>query len=379
MPRPIPTPSAPRQSEAARQAPSARQIPAATPTTATPPGHASPATSALAWLWLALAAGTTCSDVDAGNSGAATGGDVAGAEATGADVADTEADVSVPGTGLKILTFNVLCSFCAKPDHDPWSERIPALQDVIARHDADLMGLQELFSFEAGDDSEVLAMMGADPAYTALYYHVTPTDVLDMDYPDATVYVRTARFDVIESGTFWLSPTPDVAFSTGFAPSGQLPRLVAWARLDDKVSGRELVFASTHVDNNAPSQALSAPLILERLAPIAADTQVILVGDFNADPGHVAWQTLTDGVDGKGLALVDAFEVAQSWDVDSDTETKADYDPSERIDHIFFSKGGLATGGTFDVPKWTVDMQRYGSKSLYPSDHFAIVAELAAP
>jgi len=42
------------------------------------------------------------------------------------------------------MTFNVLCSFCNLREFDPWSERLAYFGDIFARHDPDLIGLQEL-------------------------------------------------------------------------------------------------------------------------------------------------------------------------------------------------------------------------------------------
>jgi mRNA deadenylase 3'-5' endonuclease subunit Ccr4 len=45
---------------------------------------------------------------------------------------------------LTVMTFNVLCSFCNTREYDPWAERLGYFGDIFARHDADLIGIQEL-------------------------------------------------------------------------------------------------------------------------------------------------------------------------------------------------------------------------------------------
>ena len=164
---------------------------------------------------------------------------------------------------LRITSYNVMCSFCGDghfddDEYDDWATRLPHLKAQLASHDADLIGLQELLytgpNPERGITDEIADLGGRGPTYSSVYYERDPNDLTStMDYPDATILYKTARFSLIDQGHFWLSPTPDTAFSTGFDPAGQLPRLVVWVKLQVKDSEQHLVFATTHVDNNSPS------------------------------------------------------------------------------------------------------------------------------
>ena len=260
------------------------------------------------------------------------------------------------------MSFNVMCSFCTPEGYDPWEERLPAFADVFARHDSDLIGLQEL-----AFPPEVARLLADSSAYEAIWYQETA----ERGYPDATIFYRADRFSVLEQGAYWLSPTPEEPMSTGFARGGQLPRVVVWARLEDVVWGGDLVFATTHFDPNSPSQEKSAPLLLERTAPLAAAAPVIVTGDFNADPEDEAYRTLTAGVDGGGFALVDVHDIADVADTAANEDPAPAYDPAGRIDHIFV--GGQ---GGWEVPRWTADLTTYGPQHRLPSDHRALAAEL---
>ncbi len=195
-----------------------------------------------------------------------------------------------------------------------------------------------------------------------------PEDALP--YPDAAIFYRKSRFSVLDSGEYWLSPTPDVPNSNGFAKH-QLPRLVVWARFRDKAGDREPYFATTHFDNNTPSQALTAPLVKERTAPFAKTLPVVMLGDFNSKPGVEAWNTLTTD-SGDGFAFRDTQAMADEWSVISNQEPTPSYDLADRIDHIFVA--GDKTH--WKAIRWHADLTVYGPKSRYPSDHFPIVAEL---
>lgn len=264
-----------------------------------------------------------------------------------------------------VLTFNVLCSFCDTANYDPWADRLDAFDDVLARHAPDLFGLQELFTA-----AQVQEVADRVPGYGRVYFH-DPAGQRLVDYPDATLFYRESLFELVESGAYWLSDTPDTAWSFGWA-NAQFWRLVAWARLRHKPSGRELYAATVHVDNNHPNQDRSAPLLLARTAAPAATLPVILMGDFNSDPSTSAYATLVGGVDGQGFKLQDAWSLAAQRELLHNQSSTPAYAPEERIDHVF-----LGGPSPWKVERWRVDLYRYGAQQRYPSDHFAISALLS--
>lgn len=282
------------------------------------------------------------------------------ASACGGD--DPEPEAQPTSAPFSVMTYNVLCSFCGSGEYDTWDERQPYFKDTFARYDADLIGLQEL-AFGTEVDQLLTLMDG----YASVYYAAVDSN---LTYPDATVLYRTERFELLESGQFWLSPTPDVPSSTGFAEQ-QLPRLVAWTKLRDLQTGQVIYFASTHVDNNSPSQAKSAPLILERAAPWAAEAPVVFLGDFNSKPDTEAYQILTTS---QGFHFVNSQALAKEWLVDSNETPVPTYDLADRIDHIFLGSGAV----DWSVSKWSVDVHRYGPNQRYPSDHFPMAAVIQA-
>lgn len=297
-----------------------------------------------------------CSGKDGGDEAAADLGDArTTADGPGTDGA-TETNAPPPEP-LRVMTFNILCFIC-DPSYDPWEERLEHFRDVFARHDPDLIGMQELFL-----PADVQSILDRLPhGYAAISY---PGGDGFNPYPDATLFYRTDRFEELEHGFFWLSPTPDEPMTTGFAPS-QLVRLVAWAHLKRLGDGRELLFVTTHVDNNQPSQQLSAPLILERLEPWAAQMPVLVTGDFNSNTTSTAYRILTEGAPGHDFRLHDAYDLATRHVVDSNQEPVPAYDATHRIDHVFLQ------GGDWHCADWTVDLHVYGDHDLFPSDHRAI-------
>jgi endonuclease/exonuclease/phosphatase family metal-dependent hydrolase len=277
---------------------------------------------------------------------------------------DGEEEVRPGDASLVVMTFNVLCFFCDDKNYDPWEERLTAFADLFGRHDPDLIGLQELLFKD-----EVDAILAGSPGYEALYFQ-DDSQALFRQYADATILYRRDRFDVVENGFYWLSATPDVVLAPGWA-SSNLPRLVAWARLRDRVTGGDLFFSSTHFDNNIPNQVNSAPLYVERTRLWAERMPVVAVGDYNSKLGSPAYAILTAEADPQHETLLNSFDLATIWRQESNLDPIPTYDPSHRIDHIFVS-------GPVDwqVDEWIVDQWVYGDKSRYPSDHRAMVATL---
>lgn len=100
----------------------------------------------------------------------------------------------------------------------------------------------------------------------------------------------------LESGTFWLSETPDVAGSKGW--DGACERVATWVVLHDREGGREFLFVNTHLDHvGQVARDEGVNLLRERIEALRGDRPVILTGDFNSEPGSsVVAHVQKDGV-----------------------------------------------------------------------------------
>ena len=338
---------------------------------------------------VATACGTKPATGEGGGDGGATQLDTTQVDSTqtdGAAASDsgtTDAQEQAR-TSLRAVTFNVLCSFCVFKAYDKWPERVPYLQQIIAEHNADLLGLQELM-FVWDDKDEVGDMVAKLPGFAALYY-ISPKDEGPLPaYADATIYYRKSRFTLVDSGFFWLSPTPDKPYSSGFSAKGSLPRIVAWAALKDvRRKGREVLFVNTHFDNSSPSQAKSAPLFVERLATLRKSSagapnplrDVVAMGDFNSTPSTVAYKTLITPFGGIA-PLIDSQVLAAQIEKIGTEEDQSDWLVKDGIDHIFVVQ--TPEGVTPTVKRWAVDLRRFGPNNFFPSDHWPVLTEVQYP
>lgn len=284
---------------------------------------------------------------------------------------NARAEEAVKPLKLRVMTYNVLCSFCDKKNYDPWEDRLHNHRDIIVRNALDLMALQEITKPE-----EVGQIAALNPEFTFVFYNETGGEK-PKGYPDATLAYRTDRFEEIERGFYWFSETPDKPFTRGWAKAA-FWRICAWARLKEKATGTEFYFSSTHYDNNKPNQENSAPLTLRKTEPFAEGMPVIVAGDYNSKPDSPAYAILAGGVEDKGFKLVNAYDIAKKREVIGQAEAVAGrstdalgYQAADRIDHIWL--GGAAD---FAVPVWVADLSVYGPLKRNPSDHVPIVAEI---
>ena len=108
--------------------------------------------------------------------------------------------------------------------------------------------------------------------YKAIYYDH------DTNQYGAPILYKTAKFDLVESGTQWLSATPDKKF-TKFDESDYI-RSYVYAILKDKTTGEEIVVVNTHVDYVDAANRKQIAVLLECTEKFRG-RPIIYTGDFN--------------------------------------------------------------------------------------------------
>ena len=97
------------------------------------------------------------------------------------------------------------------------------------------------------------------------------------------VFFRADAFELLDSGTFWLSEEPERPGSKGW--DGACERLATWVVLRRGGDGREFLFINTHLDHvGEQARREGVALLLRRIETLRGDRPVILTGDFNAEP-----------------------------------------------------------------------------------------------
>lgn len=262
-----------------------------------------------------------------------------------------------PGThDLRVMTFNVRYG-TADDGINAWPHRRDLMVRVIREEHPDILGTQELLSPQGDYLQQHL------PGYTWFGMGRNGNQIDRNGNEHMGVFYDKARLTVLESGDFWLSQTPDKPGSIG---AGLLmPRMVTWAKFQDRRSGRQFYYYNTHFPYRDGSEAEAtrercAEQIRQRLARLPASVPFILTGDFNTTPDSRTHASLTE-------ALSDARTSAPRREGPEGTFHDFTGNATHRIDWILYR--GMEAD---DVRTITTH-----DGKVYPSDHFPVVADFS--
>ena len=187
-----------------------------------------------------------------------------------------------PASTLKAMTFNIRYDNPADGINS-WISRRSLVASTILSESPDIIGFQEVLKNQLDYLDSILEVYAC--------YGVGREDGKDKgEY--CPVFYREDRFLLIDAGTIWLSSNPADTGSTGW--DAVLPRILTWAKLTDRQSGKPLYFLNTHFDHQGETARLeSARLIRRHIAGLPGEHTVILTGDFNCDSMEAPYQELT--------------------------------------------------------------------------------------
>ena len=178
-----------------------------------------------------------------------------------------------------------------------------------------------------------------------------------VDPVDINLYDRE-RFKIDESGTFWLSDTPEVPASITWGNA--CTRICTWARFVEKSSGRAFYIYNLHLDHvSQPSREKSVVLVVERIGQRKHNEPFIITGDFNAGENNPAILYLKSKIAldyGKGSESKNHFVVIDTFRL---------LHPEEKDVGTFNELKVLEAAILYD-----------NTKGRFPSDHFPVTARL---
>lgn len=135
----------------------------------------------------------------------------------------------------RIVFWNVLVDLAIdkwfKRNIPLWNWRKEKVVERIKQQDPDVFGVAELFPWQEKYITKNF------PDYHRAFFP---------KFPDAVLYARKSRYDLISSGHIFLSTTPTKNFSRTFG--NFMPRLLVWMEVKVKSSGERLILASSHFD-----------------------------------------------------------------------------------------------------------------------------------
>lgn len=266
---------------------------------------------------------------DTSNNGTNEGGTNEGGSNEGGS--NEENATPIYGDTLKIMSYNMQTG-----DETSIKERAPKVLATVTTFDADVVGTQEINAYwiaemEANGFLDAYTMVG-EPRDHA------DSHVASNEY--SAIFYKTELFNLIDSGTYWLSDTPT---EISRLESCDYNRIMTYAVLERKSDGFKFLHVNTHlewahadVDTNLLQTEIMLYLTDDALYE-NGDMPVYFTGDFNASND-------SDGF----AAMIDwgAWDTREEATVSSDAPTWPG-GPSY-IDFCFVSDGDFAVD-KFDV------------------------------
>ena len=125
-----------------------------------------------------------------------------------------------------------------------WCNSAPAVASMISDLDCDLLGVQEvcdsIWGVKGNND---IRKMVADKGKVDYEWILYPVSDKKIDYDVAIAY-RKSKFNLLESGVFYLGGVKDTAILASDAPKEAL-RSCVWAHLEDKNTKKDFYFLIT--------------------------------------------------------------------------------------------------------------------------------------
>lgn len=235
--------------------------------------------------------------------------------------------------------------------------RRDASMRLVRRFDADLLGVQEACPNQVEDLRAALPThddegVGRDDGAAAGEH--------------CSIFFRRERFERIDGGTFWLSPTPD---TPSLHPDATYPRIATWVRLRDRLADRPLLVLNTHWAHfSAEARLAGARLIRERLPRLAAGAPIVVMGDLNALESSEPLRVLRAAE--SATPLVDSYRVhaPQAGAAEATFHDFTGATTGRRIDYLLH---------TNDFVTREAAIVRDRIDGRWVSDHFPVSAVLA--
>jgi endonuclease/exonuclease/phosphatase family metal-dependent hydrolase len=179
------------------------------------------------------------------------------------------------------------------------------------------------------------------------------------------VFYRKARLRLLDSGDFWLSPTPEKPASMAW--NMDLPRMVTWGLFEIQSSHQRFLLFNTHFphrDTDEAARQKCARLITARISWQDEKLPIVITGDFNAPIDGPTYQVLIPD-------LKDAWKTAATRSGSEGTfHGFRDTAGPQRIDWILYRSNWAVS---------SIETITDHQDANYPSDHFPVLAVFELP
>jgi endonuclease/exonuclease/phosphatase family metal-dependent hydrolase len=252
---------------------------------------------------------------------------------------------------IRVVTWNI---HCGQDEGPPWKQfdwpvRKHALRTALDEARPDILCVQE------ATPEQVAFLEGALPGH----HRVGVGRDGEAGGEHCAIYFNRERFEELGGDTFWLEEPIDQPRA---GSALDVKRICTWVRLRDRVSGRTFRVYNTHLYLTEAQRQTAVQTILAQVAAGDRSDAVLLTADFNATPGVPSRRAFREA------GLVDSAE----------RSGQRAGQPTLQL----YGIGLRSIDGILVDQHWRVHNHRILNvkpKNTFPSDHFAVLADLALP
>ena len=248
---------------------------------------------------------------------------------------------------ITIMSTNVRCYSPDDLFEKSWFYRADLIIADVNNVKPDIIGFQEVSPLHYGYLQRAMPDYDSEIMYRDNW-------ILSEGCP---IFYRTDKYEKLDSGSFWLSETPDV-MSKGWGAAHY--RVATYMILKDKATGREFVVFNTHLDHVSEEARINGiQVVLDKIAEFGG-LPAFLMGDLNAHPDEETILFTHESFDDAHIIAKEKDEGAtfQKWG------TRLSDGNDKRIDYIMISKGAAT------VSEYRILNNCYNG--IWSSDHSSI-------
>ena len=235
---------------------------------------------------------------------------------------------------MKVMSYNVQTG-------TPKPSRAAAMINNILDFDADIVGAQEvntkwLYIFKGVDLFKTYGFIGLPRMRT---------DDLSNGNEYSPILYKKDKFNVLYSGTLWLSDTPEKISKLEGTAYTRIMTYALFERKDDKT---KFLHVNTHVDYNGSVNAAQVKILLDLTKGLGFDVPTFYTGDFNMFSTHDGYKYMTEENDDARLVAKEMIEPENLPYI---------------IDFCFVSKNGF-------------EVNKYEMSAKEGSDHYPVYLDI---
>ncbi len=250
---------------------------------------------------------------------------------------------------VRIMSFNIRCTNVGT---DTWQDRIGIVSQTILAGHPDSLGVQEA---TPGWMKALKENIGGEYDYVG----VGRDNGKNLGEYSAVFYLKD-KYNVVDSGTFWLSETPE---KPSYGWDAACRRVCSWVILKDKETGREYVHLNSHFDHiGVTARRESVKMIIEKSQQYK-DIPAVFTADMNVKEGSENYKQFTES----GIFRDAKYDAPDTMNYCTFHATSPETHADDVIDYVMINDG-------FKALKYRVVTD--GVDGRFVSDHYPIYADL---